>query len=119
MLRTPCSRTGLLPKKKPFWPFLPSLLGGPAHPSGASWLFHVNFGKGGRNKFHAHDGEQILIVTHGRGIVATESEEKIVTQGDIILIPAGEKHWHGATKDSKFSHIFITTKEYKTTPLGD
>jgi quercetin dioxygenase-like cupin family protein len=79
----------------------------------------VNFGKGVRNKFHAHDNEQILIVTHGRGIVATESEERIVTEGDIILIPAGEKHRHGATKDSEFSHIFITGKEYKTTQLGD
>ena len=79
----------------------------------------VNFGKGVRNKFHAHDDEQILIVTHGRGIVATESEERMVTPGDIILIPAGEKHRHGATKDSEFSHIFITRKEYKTIPLGD
>jgi quercetin dioxygenase-like cupin family protein len=79
----------------------------------------VNFGRGVRNKFHAHDGEQILIVTHGKGIVATETEEKIVTEGDIILIPAGEKHRHGATKDSDFSHIFITGKEHKTTPLGD
>ena len=46
----------------------------------------VNFGKGVRNKFHAHDSEQILIVTHGTGIVATESEEKMVSVGDIILV---------------------------------
>ncbi len=32
----------------------------------------VNFGKGVRNKFHAHDSEQILIVTFGNGIIATE-----------------------------------------------
>ncbi len=79
----------------------------------------VNFGKGVRNKFHAHDSEQILIVTYGRGIVATEREEKIVTEGDIILIPVSEKHWHGATKDSEFSHIFITRGGHKTTPLED
>lgn len=79
----------------------------------------VNFGKGVRNKFHAHDSEQILIVTQGRGIVATEREERIVTKGDIILIPAGEKHWHGATKDSEFSHIFITRGGHKTTQLED
>ena len=79
----------------------------------------VNFGKGMRNKFHAHDSEQILIVTHGTGIVATESEEKIVSEGNIILIPAGEKHWHGATEDSEFSHIFITREGHTTTRLED
>jgi quercetin dioxygenase-like cupin family protein len=79
----------------------------------------VNFGKGVRNKFHSHESEQILIVTYGRGIVATESEERIVTKGDIILIPAGEKHRHGASKDSEFSHIFITRGEPKTKQLGD
>lgn len=67
----------------------------------------ITFGKGVRNKFHTHDREQILIVTAGRGIVATENEEKVVTEGDVILFPAGEKHWHGATKDSEFSHIFV------------
>ena len=36
----------------------------------------VNFGKGVRNKFHAHESEQILIITVGKGVVATEKEEK-------------------------------------------
>ena len=67
----------------------------------------VTFGKGVRNKFHTHGGEQILIVTDGRGIVATESEEREVTVGDVIFVPAGEKHWHGATRDSEFSHIYV------------
>jgi len=68
----------------------------------------VNFGKGVRNKFHAHDGEQILIVTAGKGIVATETEERVVTPGDIVLFSAGEKHWHGATKESEFSHMYVS-----------
>jgi quercetin dioxygenase-like cupin family protein len=67
----------------------------------------ITFGRGVRNKFHTHDREQILIVTGGRGIVATENEQKIVTEGDVILFSAGEKHWHGATEDSEFSHIFV------------
>ena len=79
----------------------------------------VNFGKGVRNKFHTHDGDQVLIVTSGKGIVATEKEKKTVTVGDIVLIPAGEKHWHGATKDSEFSHIVITRTESKTTQIED
>jgi quercetin dioxygenase-like cupin family protein len=68
----------------------------------------VNFGKGVRNKFHTHDSEQVLVVTGGRGIVATETEETMVTVGDVILFPAGEKHWHGATDESEFSHIYVT-----------
>lgn len=79
----------------------------------------VNFGKGIRTKFHAHDCDQLLIVTAGRGIVATEKEERVVTMGDAIFIPAGEKHWHGATKDSEFSHIFILTRGFSTTQLED
>ncbi len=54
----------------------------------------VNFGKGVRNKFHMHDGDQVLIITAGRGIVATEQEKRVVTVGEIVIFPAGEKHWH-------------------------
>lgn len=79
----------------------------------------VNFGKGVRNKFHAHDSEQLLIVTAGRGIVATEKEERVVIPGDIILFSAGEKHWHGATEDSEFSHIYVTKIGSKLTQLED
>ena len=35
----------------------------------------VNFGKGVRNKFHAHNSEQVLIVTSGQGYIATETEK--------------------------------------------
>ena len=79
----------------------------------------VNFGKGVRNKFHAHDYEQILIVTKGKGVVATQKEHQIVTVGDIVLIPAGEKHWHGSSGDSEFSHIFVIRKEDKVKQLED
>jgi quercetin dioxygenase-like cupin family protein len=79
----------------------------------------VHFGKGVRNKFHTHDCEQILIISTGRGVVATEQEEKIVTVGDIVLIPAGEKHWHGSNGDSDFSHLFVSRKGSKMTQLED
>ena len=79
----------------------------------------VNFGRGVRLKFHAHDSEQILIVIAGRGMVVTEQEKKLVVPGDVIFIPAGEKHWHGATGDSEFSHIFIYRRGTKYTQLED
>jgi predicted RNA-binding protein with RPS1 domain len=55
----------------------------------------VNFGIGTRNKFHTHESDQILIVTAGEGIVATEKEQRVVTVGDVIdgtvtkLVPFG------------------------------
>ena len=42
----------------------------------------VNFGKGVRNKFHAHDREQVLIVTSGKGYIATDTEKIEITPGD-------------------------------------
>lgn len=77
----------------------------------------VNFGRGVRNKFHSHTQDQILIVTEGKGIVATDAEEREVTVGDAILFPAGEKHWHGATQDSAFSHITVQIASSKMTQL--
>jgi quercetin dioxygenase-like cupin family protein len=79
----------------------------------------IHFGKGVRNKFHTHDCEQLLIITAGRGVVATEKEERVVAVGDIVLIPAGEKHWHGSDGESDFSHIFVSKKGSKMTQLED
>jgi len=67
----------------------------------------VNFSPGAVNVFHTHTFAQVLYVTEGEGIVATENEEVTVTPGTVIFIPAGENHWHGATRDSAFSHIAI------------
>ena len=75
----------------------------------------VYFPAGVRNKLHHHTHEQILFVTKGKGIVATEDEEHLVEPGDIVHIPAGEVHWHGATEDSDFEHLYVVPRESKTT----
>ncbi len=67
-----------------------------------------NFSRGARENFHTHSTDQLLIITAGIGIVATEQEEREVTVGDIVYLPAGEKHCHGATKDSYLSYITVT-----------
>jgi quercetin dioxygenase-like cupin family protein len=67
----------------------------------------VRFEPGARLNFHTHASEQILYVTEGKGIVATKDKEYVITPGCIVFIPAGEVHWHGATKDSALSHIAI------------
>lgn len=71
-------------------------------------MSNINFSRGARNKFHTHSSDQVLLITSGTGIVATTDGESVVTVGDIVHIPAGEKHWHGATKESDFSHISLT-----------
>jgi quercetin dioxygenase-like cupin family protein len=72
-----------------------------------SGVLMVTFGPGARLNFHTHNYEQILYVTEGKGIVATRSEEVTVTPGTCVYIEPGEVHWHGATKDSSFSHLAI------------
>ncbi len=65
----------------------------------------VNFSKGTVREFGSHPFDQVLYVTEGSGIIATETEEVTVTPGMFVFIPAGEKHRHGSTKDSAFAHI--------------
>jgi len=80
-------------------------------PQGMSEHFNCgwrNFSRGARENFHTHSTDQLLIITAGIGIVATEQEEREVTVGDIVYLPAGEKHCHGATKDSYLSYITVT-----------
>ena len=67
----------------------------------------VEFERGARNHFHTHTTDQILYATSGTGIVATEAGEVVIGEGDTALIPAGQKHWHGATPDSDFAHISL------------
>jgi quercetin dioxygenase-like cupin family protein len=79
----------------------------------------VNFSAGARNKMHTHSSDQVLFVTAGKGIIATETEQQIITPGDVVHIPSEEKHWHGATHDSAFSHIALTAKGSTTTQVEE
>ena len=67
----------------------------------------VNFSPGARTKLHTHGYDQVLLGTDGKGILATETEEHVVTPGVLVHVPTGEKHWHGATKDSSFTHVSV------------
>jgi quercetin dioxygenase-like cupin family protein len=68
----------------------------------------VNFSQGSTTGWHTHNCDQILVITSGSGIVATETEEHEVTVGDVVQIKAGERHWHGAKADTTMGHITIT-----------
>lgn len=71
----------------------------------------VNFSQGSTTGWHAHTCDQILVITAGNGIVATEQEEREVAVGDVVHIKAGERHWHGSKANTTMSHITITTAE--------
>ena len=63
-----------------------------------------------RTDWHSHDGEQILLVTEGKGIFKMEGEDaRYMMPGDVILIPPGKKHVHAAADDSWFAHIALST----------
>lgn len=73
-------------------------------------LANVTFEPGCRNNWHIHHadkgGGQILICTAGEGWYQEEGKEAVsLVPGMVITIPANVKHWHGAKKDSWFSHI--------------
>jgi quercetin dioxygenase-like cupin family protein len=68
----------------------------------------VTFEPGARTAWHTHPLGQTLIVTAGCGWVQQESGSKEeIRPGDVVWIPAGEKHWHGATATTAMTHIAI------------
>lgn len=90
--------------------------------SGRSWLApllstpmsiaNVTFEPGCQNNWHIHTAEQgggqILIAVGGKGIYQEWGKDPVIMEpGDVIQIPVGVKHWHGAAPDSWFSHLAI------------
>ena len=75
-------------------------------------LANVTFEPGCRNNWHIHKaqkgGGQLLLCTEGRGWYQEWGKEaRELHPGDAVEIPAGVKHWHGAAKDSWFSHLAV------------
>lgn len=73
---------------------------------------NVTFEPGCRNNWHIHKaktgGGQLLLCTNGRGWYQEWGKEaQELHPGDVVTIPAGVKHWHGAAKDSWFSHLAV------------
>ena len=71
---------------------------------------NVTFEPGCRNNWHIHHaksgGGQMLICTAGEGYYQEEGKPVVhLKPGMVVTIPAGVKHWHGATATSYFSHI--------------
>lgn len=66
------------------------------------------FEAGSRNVWHSHPGGQILIVTDGVGYHQIKGAPiQILRKGDVAKCPPGVLHWHGASKDSSVTQIYI------------
>ncbi len=75
-------------------------------------IFNVTFEPKCRNNWHIHKadkgGGQILVCVNGRGYYQEWGKEaQELNPGDVVNIPAGVKHWHGAAPDSWFSHLAV------------
>jgi quercetin dioxygenase-like cupin family protein len=68
----------------------------------------VTFEPGARTAWHEHPLGQRLIVTAGCGYVQRWGGPlEVIRPGDVVWIPAGVKHWHGASADTAMTHIAI------------
>ena len=75
-------------------------------------IFNVTFEPGCRNNWHIHHadkgGGQILVCVAGRGYYQEEDKPaQELHPGDVVNIPVGVKHWHGAAPDIWFSHLAV------------
>ena len=81
-------------------------------PEGGLFAANVTFEPGCRNNWHIHHadkgGGQLLLCTAGEGWYQEEGKAAVsLHEGCVVMIPANVKHWHGAKKDSWFSHIAV------------
>ncbi|MEM9435548.1 MAG: cupin domain-containing protein [Pseudomonadota bacterium] len=65
----------------------------------------VSFAPGARTAWHTHAEGQVLYVTSGNGLFGTRDRVFPITVGDVVDIPAGLEHWHGAGPDTPMQHI--------------
>jgi len=69
----------------------------------------VSFEPGARTNWHTHPKGQVLLVIEGRGWYQEKGKPaQVIKKGDVINIPESIEHWHGASADSKMTHIAIT-----------
>jgi quercetin dioxygenase-like cupin family protein len=75
---------------------------------------HVLFEAGARSNWHSHPSGQILIVTAGVGYHQVKGEPKqVIKKGDVVKCPPNAVHWHGASRDSSMSHIYLVPNTEK------
>lgn len=75
---------------------------------------NITFAPGAHSTWHRHGG-MVVLVTGGVGLYQEEGKPaQILRKGDVLQIPAGVRHWHGATRDNWFSQIVIYDAEWRS-----
>jgi len=73
----------------------------------------ISFEPGSRSGWHVHGG-MVIVGLDGIGLVQIDGQPAtIIRKGDVVEIPAGVSHWHGATKDSRFQQLVIYDKNWQ------
>ncbi len=71
----------------------------------------VTFEPGARTNWHSHPNGQIILALEGKGYYQEKgSEKKILHKGDVVKCPANIPHWHGASSDTEFIQVAITSR---------
>jgi quercetin dioxygenase-like cupin family protein len=68
----------------------------------------VAFEAGARMNWHRHDGPQLLLGLSGRCVVENRAGERMeIGEGDLVVVEAGEEHWHGAAAEAGGVHLAV------------
>ncbi len=71
---------------------------------------YVTFEPGARTNWHSHPAGQHIIVTSGVGYYQAWGKPiQVIKAGDVVWVPIGLKHWHGASKDIAMTHLVVTS----------
>lgn len=70
---------------------------------------NVFFAPTARTYWHTHDAGQLLIAVAGSGWVVDEEGSSRLAAGDMVWVPAGVRHWHGASADQYMIHTSLST----------
>jgi quercetin dioxygenase-like cupin family protein len=90
--------------------FTGDVWGDPVLPATDGMLVNtVHFAPGGRTHWHTHGLGQVLVVTAGEGLVRDRAGNGgRIRTGDVVHVPGGVEHWHGAASGSFMTHLAIT-----------
>lgn len=73
---------------------------------------NVTFEPGSRTDWHSHPGGQLLFVTGGSGYHQLRGESvQLIRKGDVVKVPPGVEHWHGALPESELTHMAVATND--------
>jgi quercetin dioxygenase-like cupin family protein len=67
----------------------------------------IFFDAGAGSRAQRHTAEEVLHVIDGEGMLVTEDELVVVKAGDVVVVPAGVWHWHGASPSTAMCQIVV------------